>query len=110
MESMEFKIIRNDDIPAFGGWKAGSLQAGEPVILLNVLATFHPSPVDTHGEPVEMDAEERRYLMIETLMHEFGHALQEYFGLEFSEDRIEEIVEGYRRTLCGDDENRISTA
>jgi len=96
-QDITFKVIRKDDMPAFGGWKVGSLLKQDPVILLNVAAAFDPYPEDINGEVQEMDAKERRYLLIETLMHEFGHALEEFFGEEFDDERIEQIVEDYRK-------------
>ena len=35
-------------------------------------------------------------MFVETIMHEVGHALEEFYDLEFDEDRIERIVESYR--------------
>lgn len=42
-----------------------------------------------------MNTQDKKWLMISTLMHEFGHALQEFFDLEFTEERIEELVVEY---------------
>jgi hypothetical protein len=35
-------------------------------------------------------------MFIETIMHEIGHALEEFYNLEFDEDRIDRITETYR--------------
>ena len=88
------RVHRDDSIPAFGGWCAGSLKADEPTILLNVAACLLPC-VDGDGAEVHQTIEAKKWLMISTLMHEFGHALQEFFDLEFTEERIEELVADY---------------
>lgn len=85
------RVMRDDSIPAYGAWCAGSMADGQPLILLNVEACFS-NGVDDDGEVVELSAEERKWVAITTLMHEFGHAMQEFFELEFEEDRLEEII------------------
>lgn len=88
------RVWRDDSIPAFGAWCAGSLKDGNPAVLLNVEACLSPC-VTEDGEEVKSSVEEKKWLMITTLLHEFGHALQEFFGMEFEEDRLERIVEEY---------------
>ena len=99
-------VVRSDELPAFGGYLAGTLSNTESttvdlapnnaLILLNVEAIFNDDMLVTEsGEPVEGESltiEERKSLLITTLMHEFGHVLEEHFNTEFSEDRIEKIV------------------
>jgi hypothetical protein len=36
-------------------------------------------------------------VFVETVLHEIGHALEQFYGLAFSEGRVEGIVEGRRR-------------
>lgn len=89
------RIWRDDSIPAFGGWAAGSLkELGEGVILLNV-GTCLLGGIDEDGNRVEMTTEDSKWLLITTMMHEFGHACQEFFDLEFTEERIDQIVQDY---------------
>lgn len=90
------RIYRDDTLPAFGGWAAGSLLEGNPVLLMNVAACLSPC-VDEHGAVVPMTAHDKKWLAITTLMHEFGHALQEFFRMEFTEEEIEQICEAYQR-------------
>jgi hypothetical protein len=44
---------------------------------------------------VSLPAEEKKRMVIETLMHEFGHALEEYMDLEFDEGWIDQATESY---------------
>ena len=90
------RVWRDDTIPAFGGWAAGSLKDGQPTILLNVGACLIGG-FDEAGNPMPATTEDRKWLMITTLMHEFGHALQEFYDLEFTEDRIEQLATDYEK-------------
>lgn len=81
-------IIRHDEMDAFGAYGAKSIHSPEGgIILLNVDATFNAAA------EYNLDA---KNLMIETLAHEFAHALEEALGLEFDEERVESIVNSYR--------------
>lgn len=93
---VRIRVWRDDAIPAFGGWAAGSLKDGQPTILLNVAACMMGG-FDEEGNPIEATTKDRKWLMISTLMHEFGHALQEFFDLEFTEERIEEMATEYEK-------------
>lgn len=92
----KIRVYRDDSIPAFGAWCAGSLKEGEPTLLLNVAACLIPCVLED-GTDVNHTVEEKKWLMISTLMHEFGHALQEFFDLEFTEEGIEKIADDYER-------------
>jgi hypothetical protein len=93
---IQIEVHRADCIPAFGGWCAGSMKENEPTILLNVAACLLPC-VDENGEEIPHTTEEKKWLMISTLMHEFGHALQEFFDLEMTEERVEELAAEYEK-------------
>lgn len=81
-------IIRHDEMDAFGAYGAKSIHSPEGgIILLNVDATFNTAA------KYNLDA---KNLMIETLAHEFAHALEDALGLEFDEERVESIVNNYR--------------
>ncbi len=86
-----FKItaVRHDDMDAFGAYASSSIESEEGgVVLLNVEGTI--------GTCMEHEIEPKQ-MIIETLMHEFGHALEEWYKCDFDEDRIERIIESYRR-------------
>jgi hypothetical protein len=97
---MKLTIVRNNDIPAFGAWHCPPL--GEPVeegvILLSVEACFGPL-LDEAGNEVPMDSEERKRLVIETLMHEFGHALESHFCLPDNEAAMEAAISSWKSRL-----------
>jgi hypothetical protein len=38
-------------------------------------------------------------------MHEIGHALEEFYDLEFDEERIERITESYRAKYSSENES-----
>ncbi|MCW5558170.1 MAG: hypothetical protein KIT22_10115 [Verrucomicrobiae bacterium] len=87
---LHIRLERDDSIPAFGAFLRCEPPCDEnPVILLNVDALMSPALVDGDGSPVPMDNEERKRNIITTLMHEFGHALEEHFGVPVNEGAIE---------------------
>jgi len=45
----------------------------------------------------DLPAKDVPYFVAETLFHEFVQVLEEWAGVEFSEDRIEALIEKYRR-------------
>lgn len=85
MPEINIKIWRDNSLPAFAAWCAGSLES-EGAILLNVRAHFDAA----------RDLDDDAFaLMMQTLTHEFGHALEEYFGREFDEERVQQLAESY---------------
>jgi len=93
---MKLTIIKDDTIPAFGGFLQGSAKQGEPTILFNCKLHFNSGELEYEdGTSVSLQAEEKKRMVIETLMHEFGHALEEYMDLEFDEGWIDQATESY---------------
>ena len=84
--------VRQDDwIPAFGAFAAGSIEAtGTAHVVLNVGAIL------AVVEEGDMEPADVPYMVAETIMHEVIHALEEWAGVEFSEDRVEELLDRYR--------------
>lgn len=88
----KLEIWKDDDLEgqegqgAFAAWCAGS--SGEkPLIVLNLGATLSAC-IENNLEPKE--------IIIEHLMHEFGHFLEEMFDKEFDEEFIERVIQSYR--------------
>jgi hypothetical protein len=91
--NMTIRLERNDDIPAFGGYlRCEPPCDGNHVILMNVSAVLSPYLEGEGGEKIEQTKEERKRLVITTLMHEFGHALEAEFGLPDSEEAIDKAI------------------
>lgn len=90
--NLHIRIEKDDEIPAFAGFAYHPDQGDERLVLLNVFASFMAAR--DAGESV-------KEIMVESLMHEFGHILEEWFGLEFSEERIEAIVQSYQQANWG---------
>ena len=86
-------VVRGDDIPAFGAWGSGSLKDEQGLIILNVEACLE-NMADENGKPVEMN---RARVVVETLMHEFGHAVEEALGIEHSDTLIEDASNKFFR-------------
>ena len=85
--SFKIVVLKNDEIDAFGAYASKSVKEGKAIVLLNVEANLSTSI--EHKIPL-------KEMFVETLMHEVGHALEEWFDLEFDEDRIDRITESYR--------------
>lgn len=88
--SNRFSIVvkRDDEMDAFGAYLSPSIKQGEGIVLLNIEALISTA--------LEHDASQKE-VFVETLMHEVGHALEQWYDLEFNEDRIERIIESYRQ-------------
>ena len=94
---MKIEIKKYDGLGALGGFAQGSVKDGTGIILINTKALFKDGElVFEDGSAVKMDAEERKRILIETVMHEFGHALEEFLDSEFDEDFIERVTESYK--------------
>lgn len=81
-DKIEITVIKDDKLAGFGAYAKG-----KNIILFNVVAHLIASIEE------EIPIKE---IMLETLMHEFGHCMEEKLGLEFSEDRIHKIIESYQ--------------
>jgi len=86
---IRIKVTREDSIPAFAAWVDGSLDSGEGEILLNIDACL--------GELEDEDGKSagktnRAQLIIGSLMHEFGHALEDILEVEHDEAMVESEV------------------
>ena len=105
MKNVRFNVVRVDGLPGYGAYLSGSLSREKPiqmefepgcgVILLSVEAAFDDSAyVYEDGSPADPPEDRKRHL-IETLMHEFGHAMEEHYRVEHDEDWIQKAVESW---------------
>ena len=106
MKNLSIKIARADGLGGFAAYLAGSAQAhgtnaieldeNQALGLLDVEATFDDSCVEQEdGSPVSRTTEEKKRQLIECLMHEFGHVLEDFLGTEFEEGWIESVTTSY---------------
>jgi len=89
----KIKVVREDRIPAFAAWCDGSFKDGDGTILLSVDACLEEL-VDEDGKPVQMN---RARIVVESMMHEFGHAVEEALGIEHDEELIEDATSKFFR-------------
>ena len=83
---MKLEIWKDDDCEGFAAFCAGSSK-DKPMIVLNIGATLMAC-IENNIEPKE--------ILIENLMHEFGHFIEELMDKEFDEELIEKIIQSYR--------------
>lgn len=89
---MKIDVYQQDWIPGFAAFlDDGSVRTGAAAkIGLNIGALM------AAVASKDMEPEDVPYVVAETIMHEVMHALEAWAGVEFSEDRIEALIEAYR--------------
>lgn len=113
MLNLNIRLERDDSIPAFGGFlrcDCPDRDKDHAVILINVQAVMSPELESDDGSLVPMDREERKRLLITTLMHEFGHALESHLNLPDCEDAIESVCEAWEKAYYESKEKLCPTA
>ncbi len=83
--------LAEKDSPFFGAYKVGSFNNGEPAIWFNMDANIEAVKDEPEGKKSELF----RDLILQTVVHEFAHAMQEWLGKTYSENEVEKIVEAY---------------
>lgn len=83
---LHIEIQKADGMQGFAAFEVSPARSDKKVVLLNVYATLLSSVEE------KVSAKE---LMLEHLMHEFGHIMQEWLDLEFSEEVVEKFVQSY---------------
>lgn len=90
-DRISIRVYQQDFMPGFAAYvDDGEIDEGKAHVLLNVgdfLATVKAGDV----QPSELP-----YFIAESLMHEVIHVLEAWAGVEFSEDRVEALIEKYR--------------
>ena len=86
---IRIKVTREDSIPAFAAWVDGSLDSGEGEILLNVGACLGELEDEDGNSAGKMN---RAQVVIGSLMHEFGHALEDALKVDHDEAMVENEV------------------
>lgn len=86
------EVRQQDWMAGFAGFVVGSMETEGPAhIALNLGALI--AAVETG----DLDPEDLPYVVAESIMHEVVHALEEWAGAEFSEERVRALIEDYRR-------------
>lgn len=106
-KTIKIKIARVEGLPGFAAYMAGSLsehgattidlEPNQALVILDVQAVFDDTAViQEDGSAIPpRTIQERKRELVEHLMHEFGHVLEEFLDLEFDEDAMEAIVASY---------------
>lgn len=91
------QIIKNDEVDGFGAYASKSIINGLGIVLFNLEANL--------GASIDHKDISFKEMFVETIMHEVGHALEEFYNLEFDEERIERITDSYRDKYSTDTDN-----
>lgn len=98
-EKFSIEVYQQDFMP---GWGSFVFDTGEmtpdskPFMLLNI-GGFMAAVEDGKLHPKDVP-----YIIAETMMHEIIHSLEHWAGVEFSEDRVEELLTQYRKKFGRD--------
>ena len=82
------------DFPAMGAFALDSTKDGAPFIRFNMEAFVY------HAVNSGDDVDKKELIkdsILEVLTHEFCHSLQEYMGMELSEDVVDNILSKYKQ-------------
>lgn len=91
------QIIKNDEVDGFGAYASKSITNGLGIVLFNLEANL--------GASIDHKDISFKEMFVETIMHEVGHALEEFYNLEFDEERIDRITDSYRDKYSTDTDN-----
>lgn len=91
-DNITFEIYQHDWIPGFAAFADdGSMdKEAKAHIVINLNASL------LSVAKKEVDLKELPYLIAEDIMHEIMHGLEAWAKIEFSEDRVEELIAKYR--------------
>lgn len=88
---MKIEVYQQDWCPGFAAFlDDGSVQKGTAHVCLNVGALM------AAVEAKDVEKADLPYLIAESVMHEVIHALEAWAGVEFSEEKVEALLEAYR--------------
>jgi len=97
---IQIEVHQKDWIPGFAAFQEGSLKhEGHAHVVLNlgsILCASVVGPLEKKDVP---------YFVAESLMHEVIHVLEEWAGVEFSEERIETLLLEYHKSINSSEDN-----
>lgn len=90
--SISIEVYQEDWIPGFAAYHTGTLtKEAKAHVVLNI-----GSLLALVGDG-SIQREELPYVVAESLMHEVIHVLEEWAGVEFSEERVHALTEAYTK-------------
>ena len=90
--SISIEVYQEDWIPGFAAYHIGTLtKEAKAHVVLNI-----GSLLALVGDG-SIQREELPYVVAESLMHEVIHVLEEWAGVEFSEERVHALTEAYTK-------------
>ena len=93
---LRIKVYQQDWMPGFAAFSDdGSVAKGKAHIALNIGALM------AAVQCKDIEAKDVPYAIAEDVMHEVMHSLEAWAGVEFSEARVEALLEKYRKTYKG---------
>lgn len=95
--------LAHKDSPYFGAYRTQSLNDGNPMIWFNMDANIEA----VKDEPVGQKAELFNDLILQTVVHEFAHAMQEWLGKTYSENEVEDIVVAFNEKWQTKDDTEL---
>lgn len=95
-EHLRIEVFQQDWVPGFAAFGEGSVEhEGHAHVVLNLGALL--SAVANE----DLDVKDLPYVIAESIMHEVIHALEEWACVEFSEDRVYALIQGYQEKYKG---------
>ena len=88
-DQIRIDVFQDDGIEAFAAYDPGDATC-KPEIRLCVERILGMVAMD------DIDPKDVPYVVAESLMHEMIHALEDWAGLEFNEERVYELIAKYR--------------
>lgn len=82
---MKIRVERADDFEGFAAYLIGTCK--NPIFLMNIYALLNMSVQE------KLPTKEIKEIVITSLMHEFGHLLEEQLEKEFDEEFIQKVSE-----------------
>jgi hypothetical protein len=88
--NIKIEVHQEDWMPGFAAYQGDSLSEESAAhVTLNIGSLL------TMVKSKDLNKEDVPYFIAECLMHEIIHVLQEWAGVEFSEEKIDKLIEKY---------------
>ena len=91
---IKIEVHQKDWIPGFAAFQEGSLKhEGHAHVVLNLGSILCASAVG------HLEKKDIPYFVAESLMHEVIHVIEEWAGVEFSEEQVEKLLIKYNESI-----------